>query len=227
MKNCNYCSQVVVKAGQRKNGVQKYQCKSCKKYQQKEYQYKAYENNINQNVVHLLVEGIGIRGIARVLRISITTVIDRIKRIARSIGKSYTYVKNGIYEIDELWTFVGSKRNEIWISYSIERKSKEVIDFKVGTRTKENLKKITDNVLMLSPKKVCTDGLNIYRSLVPETIHRVGLPNTRHIERFNLNLRTHLKRLGRKTICFSKSKEMLEACLKIYFWKDNLRLQKV
>jgi insertion element IS1 protein InsB len=70
----------------------------------------------------------------------------------------------------------------------------------------------------MNPKKICTDVLNIYKTLVPERLHKVGLPNTRHIERFNLNLRTHLKRLSRKTICFSKSKELLEACLKIYFW---------
>ena len=193
MRNCNYCNQVVVRAGQQKNGAQKYQCKGCKKYQQRDYQYKACNKSINQNVVHLLIEGIG-------------------------INKSYSFVKNGIYEIDELWTFIGSKANEIWITYSFERKSKKVIDFKVGARTKESLQKITDGVLQMNPDRICTDGLNTYKSLIPKPLHRIGLPNTRHIERFNLNLRTHLKRLSRKTICFSKSKEMLEACLKIYIF---------
>ncbi|HMW09684.1 MAG TPA: transposase, partial [Bacteroidia bacterium] len=31
-------------------------------------------------------------------------------------------------------------------------------------------------------------------------------------------LRTHLKRLNRRTICFTRSAIMLFACLKIYFW---------
>jgi insertion element IS1 protein InsB len=182
------------------------------------YENQACLRDTNRNIVRLLIEGIGIRGIARVLRISMTTVINRIKCIARSINKSYTDVKNRIYEIDELWTFIGKKDNETWIAYVIDRESKEVIDYRVGARTKENLKAITDQVLAMSPMKVCTDGLNTYKSLIPESLHRIGLPNTRHIERFNLNLRTHLKRLSRKTICFSRSKEMLEACLKIYFW---------
>jgi IS1 family transposase len=170
----------------------------------------------------LLIEGIGIRGIARVLKISVTTVIGRIKRIAKSINKSCAYVKNRIYEIDELWTFVGKKQNEKWITYSIDRMTKEVVGFHVGNRTKDKLQQVTSKVLMREPKRICTDGLIIYRSLIPKELHRVGLPNTRHIERFNLNLRTHLKRLSRKTICFSKSTEMLEACLKIYFWGDSL-----
>jgi len=173
--------------------------------------------------VKLLIEGIGIRGIARVLRISVTTVIERIKRIAKSINKSYSFVKNRIYEIDELWTYIGRKGNEVWITYSIDRSTKEVIDFHVGERTKEKIQLVTNNVLALEPKKVCTDGLMVYKSLIPKILHRTGLPDTRHIERFNLNLRTHLKRLSRKTICFSRSKEMLEACLKIYFWGNKLR----
>ncbi|MBS1509121.1 MAG: IS1 family transposase [Bacteroidetes bacterium] len=218
MKRCNYCSQAVVKAGQRKDGTQKYQCKGCKKYQQKEYQYRACEYSVSQKVASLLVEGVGIRGIARVLGISVTTVIERIKRIAMSIRKSCSNGKNGVYEIDELWTYVGSKRSELWITYSFDRRNKAVIDFTVGARTKENLDTVTKGVLALNPVKVCTDGLPIYRNLIPKCLHHVGLPNTRHIERFNLTLRMHLKRLARKTICFSRSKEMLEACLKIYFW---------
>jgi IS1 family transposase len=34
----------------------------------------------------------------------------------------------------------------------------------------------------------------------------------------NLLVRTHLKRLNRKTICFSRSLTVLMAVLRIYFW---------
>ncbi|WP_447874715.1 IS1 family transposase, partial [Serratia fonticola] len=36
------------------------------------------------------------------------------------------------------------------------------------------------------------------------------------IERHNLNLRTHIKRLARKTICFSKSEEMHDKIIGSY-----------
>jgi insertion element IS1 protein InsB len=171
----------------------------------------------NKSITQLLVEGISIRGISRVLHISLATVICRIISISSSLKSTRTFIK-GAYEIDELWTFIGKKQNEAWVMYALDRESKAVVDFRVGARTKSNLESITHLTLATLPKKVCTDGLNIYKTLVPDGLHKVGLPNTRHIERFNLNLRTHLKRLSRKTICFSKSKEMLEACLRIYFW---------
>ncbi|MBX2916852.1 MAG: IS1 family transposase [Cyclobacteriaceae bacterium] len=169
-------------------------------------------------MVQLLIEGTGIRGISRVLRISLPTVIERIKRITKAIQKPYSFLRNRIYEIDELWTYIGKKTNEVWIMYMIDRHTKSVIDFRVGSRTKENIQTLTGQVLYMHPKRICTDGLNIYRSLVPGEVHHTGQLSARHIERKNLSMRTHLKRLNRKTICFSRSKEMLEACLRIYFW---------
>nr|WP_299117406.1 IS1 family transposase [uncultured Winogradskyella sp.] len=71
---------------------------------------------------------------------------------------------------------------------------------------------------MLKPNRIYTDGLNIYPGMIPEVIHKQFQYCTNIIERHNLTLRTHIKRLSRKTICFSKSKIYLEAHLKIYFW---------
>ena len=63
-----------------------------------------------------------------------------------------------------------------------------------------------------------TDQLINYKSLIPAALHKTRVYGTNHIERKNLTIRTDLKRLSRRSICFSKSKWMLEACLKIYFW---------
>ena len=155
------------------------------------------------------------------LRISMTTVITRIKRIAGALKRSYDYVRSRTYEIDELWTYIGKKSNETWVMYAIERESGNIVDFKVGSRSKANLAQVTTAALQTSPKRICTDRLLTYKNLIPKWLHHTSRMSTRNIERFNLNLRTHLKRLSRKTICFSKSKEMLEACLKIYFWSCN------
>ncbi len=47
-------------------------------------------------------------------------------------------------------------------------------------------------------------------------IHLVGKIFTQRIERHNLNLRTHIKRLTRKTICFSRSIELHEKVIDSY-----------
>ena len=102
--------------------------------------------------------------------------------------------------------------------YALDKQSGQVVDLKVGTRNKANLKLVTDTLLLAKCKKIYTDGLNIYRHLIPPAIQRIRRYGINKIERKNLSLRTHLKRLNRKTICYSKSLLMLEACIKIYFW---------
>jgi len=120
--------------------------------------------------------------------------------------------------MDELRTYIEKKENQYWIAYALCSETKRVVDFTVGKRSKQTLKKVTGTLLMSGVKLIKTDRLNIYQSLIPSDRHIANAYNINHIERNNLNLRTHLKRLSRRTICFSKSITMLEACLKIYFW---------
>lgn len=66
-----------------------------------------------------------------------------------------------------------------------------------------------------------TDNWESYQNLIPNYKHWIGKRGTQRIERQNLNFRTHLKRLQRRTICFSKSKQMLEAIVKLYIYQLN------
>ncbi|WP_396154557.1 IS1 family transposase [Flavobacterium macrobrachii] len=120
--------------------------------------------------------------------------------------------------MDEIWTFIGNKNNATWITYAIERRSKNVVDFVLGSKTKENILPLVTKLILLVPKHIYTDGLNIYPALIPKGIHKRFQYCTNIIERNNLTLRTHLKRLNRRTICFSRSCIVLTAVLRIYFW---------
>lgn len=93
--------------------------------------------------------------------------------------------------------------------------------FKSGT---ENLSKITNLVLVLNPKRVYTDGLNIYPTLLSHDVHKVLKFCTNKIERNNLTIRTWLKRLNRKTIRYIKNIQMLNNSLKLLFWSMKLEL---
>ncbi|MDD2687543.1 MAG: IS1 family transposase, partial [Bacteroidales bacterium] len=154
---------------------------------------------------------------SRLLNISKSSVQRVIERIASKIKKIDYQETEQVYEMDELRTYCGNKQNESWVMYAINKTTGKVIDFCVGRRTKENLKKITESILILNPKKIYTDGLTIYKTLIPEKLHKVFVHCTNKIERKNLSIRTHLKRLSRKTICFTRSNEMLENCLRMYF----------
>ena len=94
-----------------------------------------------------------------------------------------------------------------------------MVDFVIGRRSKRTLRMLINTLLLSGVGRIRTDRLNIYRSLIPSERHVCGAYCTNHIERKNLTVRTHLKRLSRRTICFSRSLGMLESCLRIYFWR--------
>ena len=50
-----------------------------------------------------------------------------------------------------------------------------------------------------------TDAAGVYERHLPASAHTIGKPNTQQIERKQLTLRTRLKRLARKPLCFSNS----------------------
>ena len=210
------CNGHLIKYGCTK-GRQRYQCKKCKCTQMLNYISLAYGKNVNQYIVDHIKEGCGIRSIARLLTIAPGTVLSRIKQIAAKVKKPIIPLGR-IYEVDELKTYIRNKNHDCWVIYALDKQDGQVVDLKVGRRTKSNLQLVTNTLLLANCKQIFTDRLNIYRHIIPSSLHKIKRYGTNRIERKNLTLRTHLKRLNRKTICFSKNLLMLEACLKIYFW---------
>ena len=51
--------------------------------------------------------------------------------------------------------------------YALDRESGQVVDLKIGKRTKVNLQRVTDTLLLAKCKQINTDGLNIYRQIIP------------------------------------------------------------
>ncbi len=82
--NCKFCNQSCYKWGKQKNGTQKLYCRNCKKYQQQEYKYAACNSKIDKQIANLVCESVSIRGIARILKIALATVIKKIKQKART-----------------------------------------------------------------------------------------------------------------------------------------------
>jgi insertion element IS1 protein InsB len=60
------------------------------------------------------------------------------------------------------------------------------------------------------------DGWGTYERHLDPDEHTVGKHNTQMIERKHLTLRTRIKRLARKTICFSKSVVMHDVVVGLF-----------
>ena len=217
-KICPCCkSHNIIKNGFTSNRKQQYFCKSCKKRCIDFYTNNAYYPWMNTKIIQFTKEGLGIRNTARILQITTTTLLKRILTIAMKIkvppipmGKSY--------EVDEMRTFIKRKDKLIWIVYALERETKKIVSFNIGARTNKTLNVVLKTLKLAEPKTIFTDGLKHYKYLIAKKIHSVKKFGTNHIERHNLSMRTNLKRLNRRSICFSRSYLILHCILKIYFW---------
>ena len=120
-------------------------------------------------------------------------------------------------EWDEFWSFVGYKPNQRWTWYVIERCSGCILAYHNGRRTDESLLALLDKVAHL-PITICyTDDWGAYKRCLPlEYRQIIGKDNTWKIERKNLNFRTHIKRLSRRTICFSKNEQIHDNVIGMY-----------
>ncbi len=81
------------------------------------------------------------------------------------------------------------------------------------------LKKLLDP---LGIQKYCTDGWDAYERHIPPEKHEVGKRKTQQIERKHLRLRTRIKRLTHKRICFSRSEEMHDIVIGLFINRYEL-----
>lgn len=170
-EKCKQCSHKGIKHGKNANGIQRLYCRFCNKTWQISYVYKAYYYKTNTLIISFIKEGCGIRNIARLLDISTTTLMGRIKNIAKKIQQPIlSFNKN--YEVDELCTYIGNKSNRMWIACAMEKESKKIVRFCIGKRTNKTLKKVVNDLLISYPKRISTDKLKNYQYLIPKDIHK-------------------------------------------------------
>ena len=128
--DCPKCHRCCQRAGRQKSGIQRYRCGSCRRYRQEKYTYRACQAGTNEAIRALVCKSVGIRGIGRVLGIAAGTVLDRIGRLAKAIERPSIPMDQDRFEVDELWTYIGRKENEHWVSYALN-KERDVADFVV------------------------------------------------------------------------------------------------
>lgn len=81
----------------------------------------------------------------------------------------------------------------------------KVLAYVFGTRKDEVFLQLKALLSPFGISRFYTDDWGAYERHLEAEKHEVGKRNTQKIENKHLNLRTRIKRLGRKTICFSKT----------------------
>ena len=119
-------------------------------------------------------------------------------------------------ELDEMWSFVGQKQNQRWLWHAIDKLTGKVLAYVFGRRKDEVFLKLKKLLEPFGIKYYCTDGYGAYRRHLPKDKHGIDKKKTQRIEQKHTNLRTRIKRLQRKTICFSKSEEMHDLVIGLF-----------
>jgi len=118
--------------------------------------------------------------------------------------------------VDEMWSFVGRKKDQRWLWHAIDHRSGQVLAYVFGRRQDEVFLKLKGLLEPFGITRYYTDSWGAYTRHIDLEEHQPGKRNTQKIERKHLTLRTRIKRLARKTICFSKSIQMHDIVIGLF-----------
>jgi len=119
-------------------------------------------------------------------------------------------------ELDKMGRFVKSKKEERWLWHAIDHEKGEVLAYVLSGHKDEAFLRLKELLEPFGITQYYTDGWGAYERHIEPALHRVGKRNTQKIERKHLTLRTRIKRLVRKTICFSKSIRMHDIVIGLF-----------
>src|SRR5262252_4500963 len=111
-------------------------------------------------------------------------------------------------ELDEMWSYVHSKANPRWLWHAIDHYTGKVLAYVFGRRQDDVFLKLQQLLDPFGITSYFTDGWGAYGRHLGAEQHTIGKAHTQKIESKHMNLRTRIKRLVRRTICFSKTEHM-------------------
>jgi insertion element IS1 protein InsB len=119
-------------------------------------------------------------------------------------------------EVDEMWSFVQSKQQQRWLWWAIDHGTGEVLAYVLDDHKDRAFLKLKALLDPFGIMQFYSDGWGAYERHIAPALHTVGKRFTQKIERKHLTLRTRIKRLARKTICFSKSIVMHDVVIGLF-----------
>ena len=218
-------------------GKQNYRCKRCGR---------AFVLNPDNTVIteeqrtlieRLLLERISLRGICRAMGIGLRWLLQfmgaRFQAASDHLNirpprQSGTVLLQRLEaEMDELWSFVGTKQNRYWVWIAMDATTRQVIAFHVGDRSGQSATALWEKIPLVYQEQATfyTDQYEAYKSVIPSAQHRAisELAHmTNHVERLNCTLRQRVSRLVRATLSFSKKLANHIGSIKYFICDYNL-----
>ncbi len=131
-----------------------------------------------------------------------------------------------IVEMDEAWSFVGSKEHKVWIWLAIERYTRQIVGVAFGDRSDETCLRLWQNLPPDYRKRavIYTDLWQSYGNILPsKRLRQVG-KGSGQTERFNNTLRQRCPGMVRKTLSFSRDPALHRKRVEIFIDYYNTSL---
>ena len=114
MIQCPHCasSEQQTKAGHTHTGSQRYKCRECQRIYTPEPKPLGYPDETRREAVRLYLEGINFRRIGRILSVNHQSVVNWVNAYHASLPAAQLVTAPEVVELDELFTFVGSKKRK-------------------------------------------------------------------------------------------------------------------
>jgi IS1 family transposase/transposase-like protein len=240
-ERCPYClgSNLRPKGWNRKRTKRRKKCADCKRHITQGGKSWFVGNDQIELVGKLLLERISLRGICRVMTISLSWLLAHLSALYEKQPSHLNYrMEKGAgftlgqfaLEADEMWSFVGKKANKKWIWIVQCRKTRQVVGYHVGGRGREDAQKLWDKLPASVQQEgyFYTDDWEAYKGVFPTDRHRhcKEKSETNHVERLNNTIRQRVARLVRCGLSFSKKLENHIGALKYFFCHYNLAQQQ-
>jgi insertion element IS1 protein InsB len=111
-------------------------------------------------------------------------------------------------ELDEMWSYVCKKAHPRWLWHAIDHHPGTGLAYVFGRRKDNVFLRLQQLLAPFGITKFDTDGWGAYERHIEAEKHQVGKEHTQKIESRHMNLRTRMKRLVRRTMCFAKTEQM-------------------
>lgn len=222
----------IKKNGHTHYGKQNYQCLKCQR--QFVIRNKTVSDPEKELIKSLLLERISLRGICRVLGISLCWLLNFIEALYLANPADLNFqipddaeIELLLLEADELWSFVQNKQNKHWIWLILERRTRQIIALHIGDRSQKSADVLWAKVPLAVKNQalVLTDRWEAYGLVIPAVQHTACEKQSGQvslIERFNCTLRQRVSRLVRLSLSFSKSDWFHEEAIKYFISHYNL-----
>lgn len=136
--------------------------------------------------------------------------------------------KGDVLELDELWSFVGSKANVLWLWLAVCRRTQQVVAYTLGDRSEDSARWLKESIPKDYARRASrSDRWKAYRAVFPGRTHRLCAKQdgqTCRVENFNGRLRQRAARFVRRTLSFSKREDFHEEAVRVFITEHNLEI---